>query len=106
MVQRGRSGRVCGSRGVAMKTRAEVDDLKARWKADPCWDIEFTEGFEDHIEELRLFQEKTNAKWEEEYDSLVKMKAKKLNCSFETASYFLGLEARLDRLEILTAGQQ
>jgi hypothetical protein len=82
-----------------MKTRAEVDDLKAQWKADPCWDIEFTEGFEDHIDELRLYQEQT-------YDQTVSMKAQKLNCSFETASYFLRLEARLERLEILTAGHQ
>ena len=35
-----------------MKTQADVVDLKAQWKADPCWDIGCTEGFEDYAEEL------------------------------------------------------
>lgn len=34
------------------KTRAEIEQLKAQWRADPCWDIEETEGFEAHRWEL------------------------------------------------------
>lgn len=26
--------------------RDKLDDLKAQWKNDPCWDIETTDGFE------------------------------------------------------------
>ena len=31
---------------------------------DPCWDIEDTEGFEDHVEELLNFRRKSEAEWE------------------------------------------
>jgi hypothetical protein len=30
------------------KTSEEIDALKSQWRADPCWDIWTTEGFEDH----------------------------------------------------------
>lgn len=33
-----------------------VEDLKAQWKADPCWDIEETEGFEDLRNELLIWR--------------------------------------------------
>lgn len=29
-----------------MKTREEVEQLKADWIANPCYDLEETEGFE------------------------------------------------------------
>lgn len=41
-----------------MKTRQEVEDLKAEWRSDPCWDIESTEGFEEYKEELIEFSDK------------------------------------------------
>ncbi len=44
-----------------MKTQAEINTLKSQWELDPVWDIETTEGFEDHVDELRAF------KWEREY---------------------------------------
>jgi len=31
-----------------MKSEQEITALKVNWKSDPCWDIEDTEGFEDH----------------------------------------------------------
>ncbi len=48
-----------------MKTKKEIEDLKANWKADPCWDIEVTEGFEDHKEELKVFRLAHEAKREQ-----------------------------------------
>jgi hypothetical protein len=48
-----------------MKTFEEIEKLKQDWSDDPCWDIETTEGFEDHTDELILFREKMNAVWEE-----------------------------------------
>ena len=39
-----------------MKTKEEVEDLKRQWKADGCWDIWETEGFEEYREELKQFQ--------------------------------------------------
>ena len=82
------------------KTKQELDDLKAQWKADPCWDLEFTEGFEKYADELRKFQLETEQKAEEEYQSKVEAKARVLNCSNETASYFIRLEYRIEYLEI------
>ena len=43
------------------KTIQEIEDLKKDWLEDPCWDIEDSDGFEEHKEELlkyRLEQEK------------------------------------------------
>lgn len=83
-----------------MKTKAELDDLKAQWKADPCWDIADTEGFEEHAKELQAYQDELERKAEEDYQARVSMKAEKLNCSLETASYFIRLEQRIEYLEM------
>ena len=47
-----------------MKTREEIDKLKRSWNRDPCWDIEETEGFEDHKQELLEYREQCEAAWE------------------------------------------
>lgn len=47
------------------KTTEEIEKLKASWLADPCWDIEDTEGFEDHREELLAYHEQVRSEWEE-----------------------------------------
>lgn len=38
------------------------------WKQDPCWDIEDTEGFEAHYDELKAFSLEMRAIWKREYD--------------------------------------
>lgn len=38
-----------------MKTKSEIDALKANWLLDPHWDIEDTPGFEEHRDELVAF---------------------------------------------------
>jgi hypothetical protein len=43
---------------MSTKTIEEIDALKLNWIKDPCWDIEETEGFEDHREELLTFRQK------------------------------------------------
>lgn len=40
-----------------MKTRKEIEALKTNWLRDPCWDVEGTEGFEAHHDELLAFRE-------------------------------------------------
>jgi hypothetical protein len=40
-----------------------VDTLKAQWLRDPCWDIEDTEGFEDHREELLAYRFAQEERW-------------------------------------------
>ena len=46
-----------------MKTRAEVDVLKRDWEKDPCWDIETSEGFEEHQDELKIFRLNCEFQW-------------------------------------------
>lgn len=52
------------------KTRSEIEALKANWLSDPCWDIETTEGFEAHHDELLAFRKQTEAphiqRWQQE----------------------------------------
>ncbi|MFF0828844.1 hypothetical protein ACFYU8_18535 [Brevibacillus sp. NPDC003359] len=47
------------------RTLSEVEELKRLWKDDPCWDLHKTEGFEDHVEELKAFQEQCEKVWRE-----------------------------------------
>jgi hypothetical protein len=48
------------------KSRLEIQVLKSTWAEDPHWDIEDTEGFEAHREELLAFHEEQAMLWEEE----------------------------------------
>lgn len=47
-----------------MKAVKDIEALKENWLKDPIWDIEKTEGFEDHTEELLAFRKEQEAKWE------------------------------------------
>jgi hypothetical protein len=46
-----------------MKTREEVEALKANWLSDPIWDIEDTEGFEEYRAELREYRLNVDAEY-------------------------------------------
>ena len=46
-----------------MKTRAEIDELIARWLDDPDWELEESDGFEDHKDELLAVRHKHEAEW-------------------------------------------
>ena len=41
---------------MAQKTEQEIEELKETWLKDPQWDIEETEGFEDHYEDLKAYR--------------------------------------------------
>ena len=43
----------------ARRTRDEIAALKAQWRADGCWDLEHTEGFEAHHDELQIYRLET-----------------------------------------------
>lgn len=49
--------------GDGMKTRAEVDELILSWREDPAWELEETEGFEEHKAELLSVRLKYEAEW-------------------------------------------
>ena len=46
-----------------MKTRDEIEFLKAEWRYDPIWNIETTEGFEDYHAELLAYRLGVEAEW-------------------------------------------
>ena len=46
-----------------MKTRADIDELIARWLDDPDWELEESDGFEDHKDELLAVRHKHEAEW-------------------------------------------
>lgn len=46
-----------------MATRDEIEKLKESWLKDPCWDIEDTEGFEEHREELLAYHDQMRVQW-------------------------------------------
>ena len=55
-----------------MATKEEIENLKNDWVKDPCWEIETTEGFEEHWDELLEYRKKMEAKWNEYYTKLNK----------------------------------
>jgi len=84
-----------------MKTVAEITALKASWAADPCWDLEDTEGFEDHTDELKQYREEQEASWEADRTKKLEHLAETLGCpgNIRLASYIDTLESRLFNLE-------
>lgn len=62
----------------------EVDELMAQWRADPCWDVEDTEGFEAHRFLLRKLREAQEDEWRQEQRSRL-----------ETFALSLGLQENL-----------
>ena len=45
------------------RTTEDIQALKDNWYKDPIWDIEDTEGFEEHILELRQYRHECEAHW-------------------------------------------
>jgi hypothetical protein len=81
-----------------MKTEKELDDLKANWRHDPCWDIDETEGFEAHTEELKAYKAEMTQQWDNERKQIIKDKARRLKCSVELAEYIQVLETEMTKL--------
>jgi hypothetical protein len=88
-----------------MKTRKEIDHLKANWTKDPCWDLTDTEGFEDHRVELSDYQEKMEAYWKEHREGEKRARANRMGLVHPSklAEYISGVEegisALIDRID-------
>jgi len=84
-----------------MKTPQEIEKLKNDWIYDPCWDIEDTDGFEDHREELLAFAEKQRAQWKEKNHERDLACAERFGLAGNAAAgrELLAMEARLCELE-------
>lgn len=49
-----------------MKTRQEIEKLKVEWLEDSSFDLWKAEGFEEHAEELKAYQEEVEREDEED----------------------------------------
>lgn len=81
------------------RTEAEIEDLKAQWRADGCWDIEDTDGFEAHAQELRAYRLAYEDEQGRERAARIDAKAADLGCSPDLVAYIERLEERLGGLE-------
>ena len=83
------------------KTREEIEALKRSWHIDPCWDIEDTEGFEAHKEELWSYHNECRQKWAEDIFNRQLDRAKDLGLPghIRLVAYLEKLERRIEELE-------
>ena len=79
-----------------LKTPQEIQDLKDNWLADPCWDIEDTEGFEAHREELLAFHNEHRAEWDRERK--LRKERRRIKVMEATGVCIIGNENILDSL--------
>ncbi len=84
-----------------MKTQAELKALKDNWLSDPCWDIEDSEGFEEHKKELLKFRKEKEQEWAaRRYNRrLLKSEALGLRGNIKLADCVEQLENRIKSLE-------
>ncbi len=84
-----------------MKTEAEVENLKAKWVDDPCWNIEETQGFEEHKDELLAYRILCESDRAEKRRMRLSELAEKLGIPGNTklAAYVERLEHRIEQLE-------
>src|SRR3990167_343487 len=96
-----------GKENGMKKTQEEIEKLKAGWLKDPCWDIEKSEGFEEHEKELLIFRKDREAKTEAKIKERQEARWKKITrevgyLDFETAmslSTSAEIEGELIRLD-------
>lgn len=78
----------------------EIDKLKTDWLQDPCWDLEDTEGFEAHREELLAFRHEQERRWQVKRQADLAALAANAGCPPDPA-----LGARLWSLDATRAAQ-
>ena len=84
-----------------MATHEELAMLKSNWRGDPCWDLEQTEGFEEHYQELLDYATKIRTEWQQTLNDICAEKAEKVSCpgSLKLGAYLILLEHRIEELE-------
>ncbi|MDP9474927.1 MAG: hypothetical protein M3R38_04430 [Actinomycetota bacterium] len=82
------------------RTPEEIRELKINWREDPCWDIETTEGFEAHHEELLAYRLEIDREAEERRQLELEETAERLGVpgNLKLARYVELLEYTLDQL--------
>lgn len=52
-----------GAVPLQLRSDEDIENLKRQWRYDPTWDIETTEGFELHRDELLAYREQCEQEW-------------------------------------------
>lgn len=83
------------------RTRQEIEQLKQNWVHDPIWDIESTEGYEAHFDELLEFHIAKQREWEQSRAIHLLNKAEALGApgNVKLASYVIALENTLQAMQ-------
>ena len=83
-----------------IRTASEIEELKVQWEQDPIWDIENTEGFEEHRTELNAFHDAKSKEWLAKDQEDLRLKAIDLGCpgNLDIAGYVIWLEGELESL--------
>ncbi len=66
-----------------IRSADDIQNLKRSWVNDPCWDIEDTEGFEDHYDELKSYRLEMKAKWDAEHEARKQKENELLQAEFD-----------------------
>lgn len=82
------------------KTEEEIQALKRNWEGDPCWDLEGTEGFEAHREELQAHRLKMEKHWAEDREAKIMQIAETWGLP-GNREFGLRIEALLNRVSAL-----
>ncbi len=56
---------------ITPRTVEKIEALKASWRDDPIWDIEDSEGFDLHRDELRAYRLEWEARWRSEHEQRI-----------------------------------
>jgi hypothetical protein len=98
--------------GSELRTREEIEKLKRDWLADGVWDIEDTEGFQAHREELLAFSRETEARCLREAQERAaadvarwRRRAEALGCTASLVQVIEGLERRVAALREKVEGR-
>jgi hypothetical protein len=88
--------------GMSVKEN-QLNALIKQWEKDPIWDLEDTEGFEEHRERLLAHRVRMELIWEEEHqrqEAEYKVRAEKMTKA-ELLRYCESLERRIEKLECM-----
>ncbi len=81
------------------RTKTELAELKRNWQADPCWDIEDTEGFEYHYMELRRWREALEDARRVNEINRVTTRAAHLGFTYDQMRFLEGMETQIRALQ-------
>lgn len=83
-----------------IQEKVELRNIKRQWASDPCWDIEDTEGFEAHRNELLVYSTEMKREWAEKAQAKLEAKAIELGVpgNVKLAQYVIRLEDKINKL--------